>query len=84
MNYTVGWDSAVEELAEASLGPAGRAAVADASHRLEQDLVRDPIGRGVAGTSSVNRFAVDPPLAIEYEIIEDDKRVRITHVWSIV
>ena len=34
--------------------------------------------------SSVNRTATDLPLGIEYEIIEDDKTVRILRVWSLV
>jgi hypothetical protein len=29
-------------------------------------------------------FAVEPPLCIEYEVIEADKTVRIVHVWSLV
>lgn len=84
MNYTVDWDLAVNGLAAASLGRAGRAAVADASHQLEQDLARDPHAVGLPMTSPVSRVAVEPPLVAEFEIIEDDKVVRITSVWSIV
>lgn len=34
--------------------------------------------------SSVNRTAIELPLGIDYEIIEDDKAVRILRVWSVV
>lgn len=85
MNSAVDWAlPALNGLAAASLGPAGTAAVADASHRIEQDLARDPYAVGLPGASSVSRTAVEPPLVVEFEIIEDDKVVRITRVWSIV
>lgn len=84
MNYAVDWVlPALHELAAASLGPAGRAVVADLSHRLEQDLARNPYAVGLPGSSPAIRTAVEPPAA-EFEIIEDDKLVRVAHVWSIV
>lgn len=84
MTYTVDWDLAVNGLAAASLGRAGRAAVADASHRLEQALARDPHAVGLPAGSPVSRVAVELPLVAEFEIIEADKVVRVTAVWSIV
>jgi hypothetical protein len=29
----------------------------------------------------VQRVAFDPPLGIEFEVIEDDKKVRVLSVW---
>ncbi|HXD89268.1 MAG TPA: hypothetical protein VN641_22440 [Urbifossiella sp.] len=29
------------------------------------------------------RMAYEPPLGIEFEIIEDDKKVRVLRVWSL-
>jgi hypothetical protein len=60
-----------------------QAGVTAASYRLEQDLAQDPYARGVRRNASVNRTTVDLPLGIDYEIIEDDKRVRIVHVWAV-
>jgi hypothetical protein len=61
-----------------------RTSVTMASHRLDKDLSDDPFGVGVPRDSSVNRTAVDPPLGIDYEIIEDDKKVRVLRVWSMI
>ena len=85
MNYTVEWtDAALNQLAAVWTAAADRNAVTAASHRLDQDLARDPYGRGVRRNASVNRTAIDLPLGIDYEIIEDDKRVRVVAVWSLV
>ncbi len=85
MNYAVTWTPGAEqELAAVWLAAADRGAVAASSHRLDQDLANDPYARGVPRNSSVNRTATDLPLGIDYEIIEDDKKVRILRVWSLV
>jgi hypothetical protein len=85
LNYSVHWtDDALDELAAVWTAAADRNAVTAASHRLEQDLARDPYGRGIARNASVNRTATDLPLGIDYEIIEDDKKVRVLRVWSLV
>ena len=85
MKYTVAWTPAAEqELASVWLAAANRAAVTTASHRLDYDLTYDPYGRGIARNSSVNRTATDFPLGLDYEIVEDDKKVRVLRVWSLV
>jgi hypothetical protein len=38
---------------------------------------------GESRDSSVNRTAFDRPLGIEFEVIEDDKKVRVLRVWSL-
>lgn len=84
MTYAVDWaPSALRELAAIWVGAADPAAVTAASHRLEQALAADPLRIGVPRNSSVNRTAVDPPLGIDYEVIEDDKVVRVVRVWSL-
>jgi hypothetical protein len=83
--YSGDWtDDALNGLAAAWNAAADRSAVTFASHRLDLDLLRGPYRRGVARNSSVNRTAVDLPLGVDYEIIEDDKTVRVVHVWSMV
>ena len=85
MNYTVHWtEAALNELASVWLAATDRNAVTAASHRLEQALARDPYASSVPRNASVNRTATDLPLGIDYEIIEDDKKVRVLRVWSLV
>ncbi len=40
-------------------------------------------GQGIARNASTNRTAIDLPLGIDFEIIEDDKKVRILRVWPV-
>jgi hypothetical protein len=85
MNYSVLWtDNALDELAAIWTAASDRNAVTTASHRLELDLTREPYSRGIRRNSSVNRTATDLPLGVDYEIIEDDKRVRILRVWAMM
>ena len=85
MNYTVTWTPDAEQaLAAVWLAAGDRIAVAAASHRLDQDLEHDPFARGIPRNSSVNRTAIELPLGIDYEIIEDDKKVRVLRVWSLI
>ena len=85
MNYSVTWTPGAEqELAAVWLAAADRNAVTQASYRLDQDLAQDPFGRGFERSSSVDRTATDLPLGIDYEVIEDDKLVRVLRVWSLV
>lgn len=80
MNDIVHWtDVALDELAAVWAAAADRNAVTTASHRLEQEIAADPYGCGLYRASSANYTAVDLPLGIE-----DDKTVRILHVWSLV
>jgi hypothetical protein len=84
MNYSVHrTDDALDELAAVWMAASDRNAVTTASHRLELDLAREPFTRGVRRNSSVNRTATDLPLGVDYEIIEDDKKVRVICVWAI-
>ena len=84
MNYSVHWTQlALKQLAAAWLVTADRNALTAASHRLEQSLALDPFGQGIARNASTNRTAIDLPLGIDFEIIEDDKKVRILRVWPV-
>jgi hypothetical protein len=85
MNYDVIWEPPAEnDLAAVWLAAPDRTAVAQAAHRLDQDLARDPYAIGFPRNSSVNRTVTDLPLGVDYEIIEDDKKVRVLRVWSLV
>jgi hypothetical protein len=85
VNYTLEWTPlAINQLAAVWLAAADRLAITQAAHRLELALSRHPFAIGIARTSSVNRTATDYPLGIDYEIIEDDKLVRVLRVWSLI
>jgi hypothetical protein len=56
--------------------------VTAASHWLEQELGRRPLELGESRGTSVVRIAYHSPLGIEYEVVEDDKKVRVFRVWS--
>jgi hypothetical protein len=86
MNYTVIWEPPAENnLADAWIVAQDRTAITHAaSHRLDLALASDPYAIGFATGSSVNRTAIDLPLGIDYEIIEDDKKVRVLRVWSVL
>lgn len=82
MNYVFEMAPAAEDqLAAAWLAAPDRDAVAAASFRIERELGRRPLTIGESRTSSVNRTYFDHPLGVEYEVIEDDKRVRVLRVW---
>lgn len=85
MNYTIIWEPPAEnDLAAVWVRAADRNAVTAAAHRLDQDLARDPYGRGFPVGSPQTRTAAEWPLGIDYDIVEDDKLVRIVRVWSLV
>ena len=85
MNYAVFWTPDAEDgLADAWLAAPDRNAVTAASHALDQALAQDPYARGIPIGSPQTRTAVEYPLGIDYEVIEDDKKVRILRVWSVV
>jgi plasmid stabilization system protein ParE len=85
MKYTVRWvPIAEQELAAIWLASADREAVTRAAHRLDQRLRTTPFSLGESRQSSLSRIAFEPPLAIEFEVIEDDKKVRVLAVSSAV
>jgi hypothetical protein len=46
-------------------------------------LGRHPLTIGLPRDSSVNRTAGDLPLGVDYEVIEDDRAVRVIRVWAV-
>jgi hypothetical protein len=85
VNYSVVWTPAAEqELAAVWLAASERTAVTAVSYRLDQELSQDPYNVGFDRDLPVNRTATDLPLGIDYEIVEDDKQVRVLRVWSLI
>lgn len=82
MNYTVFWTpSAEEELADIWLNAADRAAITQASHRIDQRLRRDP-GNDGESRSRGRRIMIDRPLAVIYRPHPEDRTVDVLHVWT--
>jgi plasmid stabilization system protein ParE len=85
ITYTIVWKPKAETtLAEIWTASSDRNAITKAVDRLEQNLARHPLSMGSPRNASVNRFAVDGPVGIDYEAIEDDKRVVVLKVWSVL
>lgn len=85
MRYTIFWTKEAEDgLATAWLGAPDRDAVTVASHIADWALARHPLKYGSPRASSVIRMAYEPPLGIDFEVIEDDKKVRVLRVWSLL
>jgi len=57
-----------------------RAGVTSATHQIDQLLAADPLhqGRWLYGTT---RVLILPPVAVAFEVIEDDKRVHVLAAW---
>jgi len=82
MTYEVLYGTVAErQLADIWLGAADRSAVTAAADWLDQWLARIPLQLGESRTSSVHRVAYRDPIGVEYEVIEDDKRVIVQGVF---
>jgi len=84
MNYQVEWTAEAEnDLAALWTAATDRNAVTEASAWLDAPLMTDPLHFGEPWASSVHRIAVDEPIGIEFEVIEDDKRVIVHGVFPL-
>ena len=84
MNYRVEWSPRAEQLlAAAWLAASERGAVSAAADWLDRELECAPLTLGEAIDSSVHRISSFDVLGIEFEVIEDDKRVVVQAVFLI-
>jgi len=84
MNYQVIWQAIAEdELASIWLAAAGRNAVSEAAVWFDSRLSRQPLTFGESRDSSLHRVAYRGFIGIEFEIIEDDKRVIVQGFFSL-
>jgi plasmid stabilization system protein ParE len=84
MTYRLIWTPAAEnDLAAVWLAAADRPAVNRAADELDRVLARTPLGVGVARRSSVHRVAFFEGVGVEYEVIEDDKKVLVQAVFAV-
>lgn len=70
------WTALAErDLAAAWPATTERTALTRAAHDLDGTLGRQPFALGEGRESSVSRIVFDPPLALRFGIVEDDKKV---------
>lgn len=82
MTYTVLWTpSAESELARLWTTAADRAQLTNAADALDAALARDPRALGES-RGGETRIAVEPPLAVLFDIDEDDRIVRVWDLWQ--
>ena len=81
MIFTVVWDRSCEqELAHLwVLGPERNAITASVA-AIDAKLRRDPLRHGESRSGN-RRVLFQKPLAVEYEVEEDDRRVTVHAVW---
>jgi hypothetical protein len=81
MKYEVVWRPVAEGwLADLWAAGPDRAAVAAAANEIDHVLASRPwdAGEARAGTT---RILIEEPLAILYEVVEDDRRVYVLDAW---
>ena len=80
---TVVWVSEAEaELAEIWMASTSRDAVASASHAIDSALGQDAESVGASLAEGLRAFD-EPPLRVLFEILDDDRMVRILKVKQI-
>jgi hypothetical protein len=82
--YSVVWGELFEQqLAAVWLAAKDRKSVSRAATFLETQLERRPLSVGESRSSSIERIVFEAPLGIEYQVIEDDKKVIVQGVWLV-
>jgi len=82
MNYTVEHEKEAEnDLASIWIMATDRNRIVAASATLDREMAHDPLTLGESRESSVRRVAFCPPIGVEFEVIEDDKRVVVEAVF---
>lgn len=81
MTCTVTWRrSAEDKLAKLWMAAPDREQVADAADRIDELLRRDPNAQGESRWEQT-RFLNLPPLAVYFDVSEQDRQVHVWAVW---
>jgi hypothetical protein len=81
MNYTVLWRPEAEQLlADLWMTATRRSAVTAAANALDRALQHDPLGHGES-RAGPTRILIERPLAIFYDVNEQDRIVIVWDVW---
>ena len=83
MIWTVVWKpTSRNELANLWMIAPDRNAVTQAAHAIDTLLRTDPETRGVVNFDTVRTLSV-PPLAVDFEVVEDYRIVWVLSVWTV-
>jgi hypothetical protein len=83
VRYDVVWaPEAEDELAALWLASTDRPAFSRAVAAVEAALERQPLYLGTPLRSSVQRFLWNLPVGVEFEVVEDDKRVIVLNIFA--
>jgi hypothetical protein len=83
MSYRVFWSPhAEDQLEQLLLGSSEQPRLARAARTIDQHLAKEPLAFGESRFDTV-RIAIERPLAIHYEVLEDVKTVIVYDVWRI-
>ena len=81
MTWTVVWHAATQdELAELWLAASDRADLTRAADLIERRLRRDPYSFSES-RDDTSRIMIEPPLAVAYDVSDDDCMVTVWAVW---
>jgi hypothetical protein len=81
MKWTVIWRPSTEnDLASLWLSAPDQDSLTADANAIDQELARNPLAAGEA-RSGTSRILIEPPLAVEYDVIVDDHKVVVCHVW---
>jgi hypothetical protein len=81
VKYTVVWIAeAEEELAAIWTSASDRQVIAEAANSLDAQLARNPAAVGESRPDA-QRIAYCLPLGIRFQILEDDRLVRVLAIW---
>jgi len=80
--FTVVWKpTATDELAEIWLNAQDRAAVTASANQIDRSLRSDPATVGESRSGN-RRIVFVPPLGVDFEVHELDRRVDVLRVWA--
>jgi hypothetical protein len=81
MKYEVVWRPVAEgRLADLWTAGPDRAAVTSAADAIDSTLARRPRDLGESRRGGT-RILIEKPMAVLYEVVEDDRRVYVLDVW---
>jgi len=84
MRYSVLWTPTARRLlAQLWLNASNRNDVQRATDEIDRVLKSDPLNAGESRVVNI-RIIIEPPLAAYFDVDEQDRRVTIWRIWSIV
>ena len=82
MKYTVLWSPEAESLLiDIWIGASDRKLITDAANRIDRQLSFVPLDVGESRTEAA-RLLMEPPLAVFYEVHDDESLVVIHKIWE--